>query len=122
MKNYRKAKKGEVTCEECASSRSRGFSLMIECMESRLVDGHRHPVVGRQHTCDLGKYHGNNYRKAKASEVGCENCRHSYFPKPTLPLRCRKKKDSVVGRRHRCDLAELPAREQRMKERLFKNG
>lgn len=44
---YRKARTGEVTCEQCRYSKLRGFSGRYEC---RLCIGR--PAVGRNNRCD----------------------------------------------------------------------
>lgn len=43
FENYRKAKKGEITCEQCKHSILRWWSRRWEC--ERLA-------VGKHHTCD----------------------------------------------------------------------
>lgn len=45
--NYRKASKGEITCEQCRHSGTRKIGGRLECCCAP-----RHYVVGRKHTCD----------------------------------------------------------------------
>lgn len=52
--SYRKASKGEVTCEQCRHSKVREIGGRLEC----LVSSARHYVVGRTHTCDLAVQRG----------------------------------------------------------------
>lgn len=52
--SYRKARKGEVTCEQCRHSKVREIGGRLEC----LVSSARHYVVGRTHTCDLAVQRG----------------------------------------------------------------
>lgn len=47
MENYRKATKGEVTCEQCRNSRRRMYTGRYECL---LAIGR--PAVGRNNRCD----------------------------------------------------------------------
>lgn len=46
--SYRKAGKGELTCDQCRHSKVRPVGGRLECQASP----ERHPVVGRKHTCD----------------------------------------------------------------------
>lgn len=46
---YRKARKCEVTCEQCLYSRERQYSNRIECQAWFPP----YYVVGRKHTCDM---------------------------------------------------------------------
>jgi hypothetical protein len=45
--SYRKARKGEVTCEQCRHSKVREASGRLECRFDE-----RNYVAGRKHTCD----------------------------------------------------------------------
>lgn len=46
--SYRKASKGEVTCDQCRHSKVRAIGGRLECQ----VSPERHPVVGSKHICD----------------------------------------------------------------------
>lgn len=50
MENYRKAKKGDITCEQCGYSHKRPFSNRIECLFATGWYGGY--AVGRKMTCD----------------------------------------------------------------------
>jgi hypothetical protein len=53
--SYRKARKGEITCEQCRYSKIREIGGRLECQ------GHsqtRHYVTGRKHTCDMAVQRG----------------------------------------------------------------
>jgi len=52
--NYRKARKGEVTCEQCRHSKVREVGGRLECQ----ISFARHYVVGRKHTCDMALQRG----------------------------------------------------------------
>lgn len=52
--NYRKAGKGEVTCEQCLYSRERQSSSRIEC-QAWLPPYY---AVGRKHTCKFAEHRG----------------------------------------------------------------
>lgn len=45
--SYRKARKGELTCDQCRHSGVRKIGGRLECRWWE-----RHYVVGRNHTCD----------------------------------------------------------------------
>lgn len=51
--NYRKARKGEVTCEQCRHSKVRAIGGRLECQFYT-----SHYVVGRKHTCDMAIQRG----------------------------------------------------------------
>lgn len=52
FENYRKAKKGEITCEQCKFSRFRWWSKRLEC--AQLGYGPCQ-AVGKHHTCDTAE-------------------------------------------------------------------
>lgn len=51
---YRKACKGEVTCEQCRYSKVREIGGRLECQ----VSPERYYVTGRKHTCDRAALRG----------------------------------------------------------------
>ena len=51
--SYRKARKGEVTCEQCRYSKVREASGRLECRWWK-----RSYVTGRKHTCDMHELRG----------------------------------------------------------------
>lgn len=53
--SYRKASKGEVTCEQCRHSNVRAVGGRLECQ----VSPERYYVTGRKHTCDMAVQRGN---------------------------------------------------------------
>jgi Na+-transporting NADH:ubiquinone oxidoreductase subunit NqrF len=52
--SYRKACKGEVTCEQCRHSKVRAVGGRLECQ----VSPDRYYVTGRKHTCDMAVQRG----------------------------------------------------------------
>jgi len=54
IKDYRKARKGELTCDQCRHSMVRAIGGRLECQ----VSPTRHPVVGSRHTCDKVELRG----------------------------------------------------------------
>ena len=53
--SYRKASKGEVTCEQCRHSKVREVGGRLECQGFWAT---RYYVVGRKHTCDRAAMRG----------------------------------------------------------------
>jgi hypothetical protein len=51
--SYRKARKGEITCEECRYSGVRAESGRLDCRGFE-----RSYVAGRKHTCDKAELRG----------------------------------------------------------------